>query len=95
MHTLWYSNLKVGDFIYKKAQDLGCNKIALGHHFDDVIETIIEQNPSEPEFHQAVREVLESLRVVIEENEEEFIIGLDSDEEFDTILNLFTQKYTN
>ena len=41
-------------------------------YVDDVIETIIEQNPSEPEFHQAVREVMESLRVVIEENEEEF-----------------------
>ena len=41
-------------------------------YVDDVIETIIAQNPSEPEFHQAVREVLESLRVVIEENEEEF-----------------------
>ena len=41
-------------------------------YVDDVIETIIEQNPSEPEFHQALREVLESLRVVIEENEEEY-----------------------
>ena len=41
-------------------------------YVDDVIETIIEQNPSEPEFHQAVRKVLESLRVVIEENEEEY-----------------------
>ena len=41
-------------------------------YVDDVIETIIAQNPSEPEFHQAVREVLESLRVVIEENEEEY-----------------------
>lgn len=28
-------------FLYQKAQDLGCNKIALGHHFDDVIETIL------------------------------------------------------
>ncbi len=41
-------------------------------YVDDVIESIIEKNPSEPEFHQAAREVLESLRVVIEENEDEF-----------------------
>ncbi len=27
--------------LYKNAQDLGCNKIALGHHFDDVVETIL------------------------------------------------------
>ena len=27
--------------LYKNAQALGCNKIALGHHFDDVIETIL------------------------------------------------------
>ena len=27
--------------LYKHAQALGCNKIALGHHFDDVIETVL------------------------------------------------------
>ncbi len=28
-------------YLYKQAQDMGCNKIALGHHFDDIIETIL------------------------------------------------------
>lgn len=28
-------------YLYNEAQKLGCNKIALGHHFDDVIETIM------------------------------------------------------
>ena len=28
-------------YIYSKAKELGCNKIALGHHYDDVIETIL------------------------------------------------------
>ena len=41
-------------------------------YVDEVIELVVKKNPAEPEFHQAVKEVLESLRVVIEANEEKF-----------------------
>ncbi len=41
-------------------------------YIDEIIELVIEKNPSQPEFHQAVKEVLESLRVVVEKKEEEF-----------------------
>ena len=39
---------------------------------EEVYERVVAQNPGEPEFHQAVKEVLESLRVVIEANEEKY-----------------------
>ena len=35
-------------------------------YVDEVIDLVVKKNPAEPEFHQAVKEVLESLRVVIE-----------------------------
>lgn len=41
-------------------------------YVDEVIEQVVSQNPAEPEFHQAVKEVLESLRVVVEANEEKY-----------------------
>lgn len=41
-------------------------------YVDEVLEKVVAKNPAEPEFHQAVKEVLESLRVVIEANEEKF-----------------------
>ena len=41
-------------------------------YVDEVIEQVIKQNPAEPEFHQAIKEVLESLRVVVETNEEKY-----------------------
>lgn len=41
-------------------------------YVDQVIEEVVTKNPAEPEFHQAVKEVLESLRVVVEANEEQY-----------------------
>ncbi len=41
-------------------------------YVDEVLEMVVAKNPAQPEFHQAAKEVLESLRVVIEENEEEY-----------------------
>ena len=41
-------------------------------YVDEVIELVVAKNPAQPEFHQAVKEVLESLRVVVEANEEEY-----------------------
>ena len=39
---------------------------------EEVYERVVAQNPGEPEFHQAVKEVLDSLNVVIDKNEEEY-----------------------
>lgn len=65
-------------FLYQKAKDLGCNKIALGHHFDDVIETILlsmfyggEFKTMMPKLHSTNFEGLELIRplyLVKEEN---------------------------
>ncbi len=41
-------------------------------YVDEVFQMVVEKNPAQPEFHQAVKEVLESLRVVIERNEEAY-----------------------
>ncbi len=41
-------------------------------YVDEVIAMVVEKNPAQPEFHQAVKEVLESLRVVVEANEEAY-----------------------
>ena len=55
--------------LYKHAQELGCNKIALGHHFDDVIETILlsmfygaEVKTMMPKLHSENFEGLELIR---------------------------------
>ena len=41
-------------------------------YVDEVYEKVVAQNPGENEFHQAVKEVLDSLRLVIDANEEKY-----------------------
>lgn len=41
-------------------------------YVDEVYEAVVAKNPNEPEFHQAVKEVLDSLRPVIDANEEKY-----------------------
>ena len=56
-------------YLYSKAQELGCNKIALGHHFDDVIETTLlsmfygsEIKTMMPKLHSTYHEGMELIR---------------------------------
>ena len=41
-------------------------------YVDEIYERVVSQNPGEPEFHQAVREVLSSLKLVIDANEDKY-----------------------
>ncbi|MBO5390081.1 MAG: NADP-specific glutamate dehydrogenase [Lachnospiraceae bacterium] len=41
-------------------------------YVDEIYERVVTQNPGEPEFHQAVKEVLDSLKLVIDANEAEY-----------------------
>ncbi len=41
-------------------------------YVDEIIEAVVAKNPSEPEFHQAVKEVLNSLRPVVDANEDKY-----------------------
>lgn len=56
-------------YLYKEAQKLGCNKIALGHHFDDVIETVLmgmmygaQFQTMMPKLHSTYHEGMELIR---------------------------------
>ena len=67
-------------FLYSKAQELGCNKIALGHHFDDVIETTLlsmfygsEVKTMMPKLHSDNFPGLELIRPMYKIREEDII----------------------
>ncbi len=66
--------------LYKKAQEIGCNKIALGHHFDDVIETTLlsmfygaEVKTMMPKLHSDHFEGLELIRPLYLVKEQDII----------------------
>ena len=66
--------------LYNRAKELGCNKIALGHHFDDVIETILlsmfygaEIKTMLPKLHSENFEGLELIRPLYLIKEEDII----------------------
>ena len=67
-------------YLYSKAKELGCNKIALGHHFDDVIETTLlsmfygsEIKTMMPKLHSDNFEGLELIRPLYLIKEEDII----------------------
>ena len=66
--------------LYAKAKSLGCNKIALGHHFDDVIETLLmsmtyssEIKTMLPKLHSTNFEGMELIRPLYKVKEHEII----------------------
>ncbi len=67
-------------YLYKKAKELGCNKIALGHHFDDVIETILigmfygsQVQTMMPKLHSTFHKGMELIRPLYYVKEEDII----------------------
>jgi tRNA(Ile)-lysidine synthase TilS/MesJ len=90
-------------FLYSKAKELGCNKIALGHHFNDFIETTLlsmfygsEVKTMMPKLHSDNFEGLELIRPLILVKEDDIISWTKHNEL--TFLNCacrFTEKAAN
>ena len=73
--------------LYGKAKELGCNKIALGHHFDDVIETLLmsmlyssEIKTMLPKLHSTNFEGMELIRPLYKVKERHIISWAESND---------------
>ena len=88
--------------MYKEAKKLGCNKIALGHHFDDVIETILmgmlygsQIQTMMPKLHSTYHEDMELIRPMYWVKEESIISWVNRNNlEFIQCACRFTEEYT-
>lgn len=67
-------------YLYRHAQKLGCNKIALGHHFDDMVETVLmsmlyagEIKTMMPKLHSSNFEGMELIRPMYMVREEDIV----------------------
>lgn len=89
-------------YLYSHAKELGCNKIALGHHFDDVIETILmgmfygaQVQTMMPKLHSSNFEGMELIRPLYMVKEEDIIAWKDYHNlKFLQCACRFTENYT-
>lgn len=89
-------------YLYKYAQSLGCNKIALGHHFDDVIETILmgmlygaQMQTMMPKLHSTYHKGMELIRPLYFVKEADIIRWRNRNNlEFIQCACKFTESYT-
>ncbi len=89
--------------LYKAAKDLGCNKIALGHHFNDVIETVLlsmfygsQIQSMPPKLHSTNFEGMELIRPMYRIHENSIIAWARYNElEFIQCACRFTENFTS
>lgn len=89
-------------YLYEKAKELGCNKIALGHHFDDVIETILmgmfygaQMQTMMPKVQSTSHPGMELIRPLYYVKEEDVIAWRDKNNlDFIACACRFTEEYT-
>ncbi len=89
-------------YLYNKARELGCNKIALGHHFDDVIETILmgmlygsQVQTMMPKLHSSFHKGMELIRPMYFVNEADILAWKNKNNlDFIQCACRFTENYT-